>query len=104
RHLGFALEVDLFGGERRLGLCLALDLELHFRKLDVLHRLFEFRLAPVGHGPAPPLPEAIKIVCRTVDASAPQCGGMGIQTGGFPENRMRLNTTSSATSNGFRYT
>jgi len=57
RHLRLAPEVDLFGGERRLGLCLALDLELHFRKLDVSHRLFEFRLAPVGHGPAPPLPE-----------------------------------------------
>jgi len=26
---------------------------------------------------------------------------MGIQTGGFPENRIRFNTTSSATSNGF---
>jgi hypothetical protein len=56
RHLGLALEVDLFGGERRLGLCLALDLELHLGKIDVWHRLFEFRLAPVGHGPAPPLP------------------------------------------------
>jgi hypothetical protein len=31
-----------------------------------------------------------------------QCGGMGIQTGGLPEKRIRFNTTSSATSNGLR--
>jgi hypothetical protein len=44
----------------------------------------------------------IKVVRRAINASVPQCGGMGIQTGGFPENRIRFNTTSSATSNGFR--
>jgi len=64
RHLGLALEVDLFGGERRLGLGLALNLELHFRQLDVLHRLFEFRLAPVGHGPAPPLPVWLSLIAQ----------------------------------------
>ena len=31
-----------------------------------------------------------------------QCGGMGIHTGGLPENRIRRSTISSATSKGLR--
>ena len=52
RYLGLALEVDLLGRER--GFRLALQLDLHLRQIDVLNRLFEFWLAPVRHGPAPP--------------------------------------------------
>src|SRR5262249_38745596 len=57
RHLRLALEVDLFGGQPPPGLWLAVGLEFYFWKLVVSHWLFEFRLAPVGNGPAPPIPE-----------------------------------------------
>jgi hypothetical protein len=46
--------------------------------------------------------ESTAIVAHSTLIETAQCGGMGIQTGGFPENRIRFNTTSSATSNGFR--
>src|SRR5205823_12676960 len=48
RQLGLTLEVELFGGER--GFAFTLQLDFHLRRID---RLFEPRLAPVGHGPAP---------------------------------------------------
>ena len=40
--------------------------------------------------------------CGPGRARTAQCGGIGIHTGGLPENRIRFNTTASATSNGLR--
>src|SRR5262249_25684624 len=50
-HLGLTLEVDLLGGERPFRL--ALQFDFHLRQIDIV--LFQLRLSPIGHGPAPSL-------------------------------------------------